>query len=182
LQGTDVSTLDISTGAVLGTTPVGRAPQVLAVDTRTGHVFVVNTGDGTVSVLDARSGALLRTVAIGPNPRAMAIDERTGRVFVALAGPTSPGSVFMSASSVRVLDARSGSILRTVTIGPDPRAVAVDEAIGRAFVVSGGGRVRAADAWGGVLLWLRRWLPFLPPLGPRTHWVPSGVTVLDATR
>jgi YVTN family beta-propeller protein len=155
---------------------------VLAVDTRTGRVFVVNTGDGTVSVLDARSGAFLRTVTIGPNPSAMAVDERTGRVFVTLAGPMSPDGVFMSAGSVRVLDARSGSILHTVTVGPDPRAVAVDEASGRAFVVGGGGRVRAADAWGGVLLWLRRWLPFLPPLGPRTHSVPGDVAVIDATR
>src|ERR687885_1197271 len=67
LPGTDVSTVDLSTGAVLGTTPVGRAPQVLAVDTRTGRVFVVNTGGGTVSVLDARSGALAHG-CYWPNP------------------------------------------------------------------------------------------------------------------
>ena len=54
LPGTDVSRVDLSTGAVLGTTPVGRAPQVLAVDTRSGRVFVVNTGGGTVSVPHGR--------------------------------------------------------------------------------------------------------------------------------
>jgi YVTN family beta-propeller protein len=182
LPGTDVITLDISTGALLGTTPVGRAPQALAVDGRTGRVFVVNMGDGTVSVLDARSGAFLRTVTVGANPSAVAVDERSGRLFVALAGATNSDGVFMNAGSVRVLDARSGSILHTVALGPDPTAIAVDETTGRVFVASAGGLVRVPDAWGWVPLWLRRRLPFLPPPGPRTHWVPGSVTVLDATR
>jgi YVTN family beta-propeller protein len=38
--------------------------------------------------------------------------------------------------AVSVLDARSGSVIRTVRVGQFPAAVAVDERVGRAFVTN----------------------------------------------
>jgi len=62
-------------------------------------------------------------------PVAMGVDERAGRVLaVGVDGKT------------RVLDARSGLLLRMVSLGPivtDPAALAVDAAAGRAIVVGG---------------------------------------------
>ncbi len=113
---------------------VGR--QGIAIDERTGRVFVVNAGyasqgRGNVAVLDARSGRLLRTTPVGLYPVAAVTDERAGRVFVLNGGLNLdvPGTV-------SVLDARDGRLLRTVGVEKHPLAAAVDEAMGRVFVAS----------------------------------------------
>jgi len=113
---------------------VGR--QGIAIDERTGRVFVVNAGyasrgRGSVAVLDARSGRLLRTTPVGLYPIAAVADERAGRVFVLNGGLNLdvPGTV-------SVLDARDGRLLRTIGIEKHPLAVAVDETTGRVFVAS----------------------------------------------
>jgi DNA-binding beta-propeller fold protein YncE len=39
---------------------------------------------------------------------------------------------------VRVLDARTGAVRRTITLGRNPQAIALDTRTRRAFVVTGG--------------------------------------------
>jgi DNA-binding beta-propeller fold protein YncE len=84
--------LDARSGRILRTIPLGLTPTALAVDERTGSVFVLTWmpvfhGSGmlspaVVSVLDARTGAVLRTVPVGLSAAALAVDERTGQAFV----------------------------------------------------------------------------------------------------
>ncbi len=109
------------------------SPQAVAVDARTGHVFVTDDsgGVGRVRMVDGATGAVLRTIAGGPSPRGVAVDARTGRVFVANWGPT-----YRDTGSVSVLDAATGMALRTVTVGVNPHVVAVDTTAGRVFVTN----------------------------------------------
>jgi DNA-binding beta-propeller fold protein YncE len=131
---------------------------------------------------------MLRTVAASKNPRAIAIDERRGRVFVVTAGDADPmrGCIPTEHGAVSVLDARTGRALRIIPIGVAPRAIAVDERTGRAFVLNAGGAmsIRAADGWSWLPGWLRRRLPFIPaaPSGVRVQVAPASIMVLDATR
>jgi DNA-binding beta-propeller fold protein YncE len=78
-------------GAAAPTLTVGPWPTAMVLDRRTGHAFVLNSGNNTISVLDTRRGTFLRTTAVGTFPgafvqtgytRAMAVDERSERVFV----------------------------------------------------------------------------------------------------
>ena len=127
---------------VARTIPVGHMPVALAVDTRTQHTFVRN-GDGTMSVLDLTRGTPLRTVVVSKpdaNAKGLAVDEQTGRVFVT------------SGSAVSVLDATSGSLLRTVRLGAFPVDIAVDTTANRVFVPTGFGTVSLLDARSGALL------------------------------
>jgi YVTN family beta-propeller protein len=108
----------------------------LAVHERSGRVFVTNASDASVSVLDARSGRVLRTIPLGFIPTGIAVDERTDRVFLLTGAPsaqpyptTQPGPTI-----VILLDARSGTVLRTVSVGLSVAAIAVDERTGQAFV------------------------------------------------
>ena len=56
--GALVSARGASVSPLIATRVVGPDPSSVAVDTRAGRVFVVNSGDNTMSVLDARdSGA-----------------------------------------------------------------------------------------------------------------------------
>jgi YVTN family beta-propeller protein len=96
-----VSLLDGRSGTVLGgvVLPHNSAPrtrraisggtavvQGLAVDGRTGRVFVASIGMGSdplsrVSMLDGRSGAILHSMAV-EDPATVAVDARAGRVLV----------------------------------------------------------------------------------------------------
>lgn len=187
-----VSILDARSGAVLHTAPVGQSPGALALDDRTDRLFVVNRATdsngvlpierGSVSVLDARNGALLRTVAVGWDPIDVAVDEQRGDVLVVNRN-TGNTAFLRGRGSVSVLDARSGVVRRTITVGAAPVSVAVDEPTGHAFVPCEGGTIPAPDTtWGWLPSWLRRRLPFLPPPGPRTRTLPASVTVLDPAR
>src|SRR5205085_3542728 len=116
----------------LRTVRVGRSPDAMAIDARTGHFFVVNAGqwnqNGSVSILDMATGRLLRTVRVGAAPDAVTVDGRHGRVYV----------VNAQSNTVSVLDAWSGRIV--ATLGPFSRtpmsaiAVVVDQTAGHAFI------------------------------------------------
>ena len=146
-----VEVLDPRSGALRGTLAAGSNPLTLAVDTRTGRVFVAGydpgpptaslgsccaNGTARVRVLDIGSGRLVQAVPVGLPPIALAVDAQHGRVFVSSCSPTD------RTSRVSVLDARSGRLLRTLVIGPFARAVAVDTRRGHAFVVAADGSER----------------------------------------
>jgi YVTN family beta-propeller protein len=96
---------------------------------------------------------VLRTVAVAPSPVAVAVDAATGRAFVASRGPLDYGGHPRGRGSVAVLDARAGTLLRTVTAGTDPTAVAVAAQRGRVFVLNqGDNSVSLLDAASGRVL------------------------------
>jgi YVTN family beta-propeller protein len=174
-----VSVVDVATGAVLRTVTVAPQPAAAAVNAPMGQVFIAsdNAGTGLVSVLDAAEGRVLHRVSVGERVVELAVEERHGQVLVVtkpdIVPPTEPGHL-------HVLDGRTGHLRRTVTVGLQPRALAVDAAANRAFVLNGGGTVR--DAWverGAV--WLRRWVPWLRPQTTAIRTIPATVSVLDTT-
>ncbi len=168
-----VATIDARTGRVIGMATVGSLPRDMIVATvptgRRGataeRVFVLNAGypptNGGVSVLDGRTGALVRADLFpgATGATAMAVDPRNGRVFVATGHRDGKGNN-VAPGGVVMLDGYSGRALRTVTIGANPSALAVDERRGRVFVAVVG------DSDFGR--------PYDPPKGP------GSVTVLDA--
>ncbi len=92
--------------------PVG-APHAVAVDGRTGRVFV--TGSAGTTVLDARDGRPLRVVfGVGPSNGAggaeIAVDEPLGRVLILEPSPS---------GTIILLDARSGAVVRRVGVPVD---------------------------------------------------------------
>ena len=120
-------------------------PVAVAVDERLSRVFVANVSlpdaaspwDNSLVLLNARTGDVLGNLPLDAPPVAVAVDARTERTFLVTAGPprssraTDPGTV-------SVLDARTGTVRRTITLGRSPRAIALDSRTGRAFVVTGG--------------------------------------------
>jgi YVTN family beta-propeller protein len=140
-----VSVLDTGWGMVLRTVPFSNLRDV-AVDERTGHVFVLDGPDGVhgrAVMLDARSGTVVHTAALGKSSRPVAINSRTQRAFV-------PN---FEDDTVSMLDTVTGRVVRTVRVGSLPYAVAVDERTSRAFVINNLDRsVSMLDARSGAVL------------------------------
>jgi len=101
---------------------------------------------GTVATIDEASGRILHTLPIGPSFKApgptLTADKRSGRVFV----------ICPLSQSLRVLAARSGSLVQAVPLHAYPTALAVDEAKERLFVATDRNTVIMLDAVSGRLL------------------------------
>jgi len=111
-------------------------PVALALDTRTGHAFVVSATRSdltppTVGGLRMLDVARMRVVRSYPmNTGVVAIDVRRGRAF----------ALDTTTGRMRVLDTRSGRIVRTIPVGANnasSAAVAVAERTDRVFVLDG---------------------------------------------
>lgn len=132
-------------------------PQALALDDRTGRVFVAEGDRNQVGVLDLHTGALLHSVHVGANPVALAADTRRGLVFVAN----------QDDDSASVLDARNGQVLRTVPLHLSAykgqslaiTGLAIDQVHGRLFVTGGTGRVSMLDTLSGGVVRTASGLP-----------------------
>jgi YVTN family beta-propeller protein len=149
-SGDSLLLLDAGSGAVLRAVPTGIGtlagnPVAVAVDERLSRVFVANVSlpdaaspwDNSLVLLNACTGDVLGNLPLDAPPVAVAVDERKERVYLATAGSRRSGRA-TDPGSVRVLNARTGMVHRTITLGRSPRAIALDSRTGRAFVVMGG--------------------------------------------
>lgn len=143
-----VGLLDATTGRLRGYVLAGDTVEGLAVDDRSGHVFVAGlrlgelkcsclSPSGQVIMLDAKSGRVLRKTLVGDDPTSVAIDSVRGRVFV-----TNSNS-----DDVSVLDSATGLLIRSVALpkihvshgqGVHPSLALADQATGRVFVLGEG--------------------------------------------
>ncbi len=178
-----LSVVDARTGQFLGVTPNLGAAGAPVVDAPTGSVIASDFGNRSVLICDGTTGRLRRRVTLNGNPTSLAVDERTGRILVVSAGTTDNTGVFTDASSMSVLDGRSGALLRTVPLGAGYGSIAVDTQAHRAVVIMSGGQVAPGpDAWGWIPTKVRRALPFLPQRAPGPRTQAARVSVLDITR
>ncbi len=145
--GAGVSMLDARTGRVLRVIPLAAGS--LAVDRRSGHIFVASAT--RLSMLDARTGQVLHTTSMGmaTTNLLLTVDEADERVLVRDDVRYPPYS-----GTVRVVDARHGTLISTVAVGSpsSPGGVAIDGSYGRAFVAnSPAGTVSMLDVRRGVV-------------------------------
>jgi len=102
-----------------------------------GQALVHQWGRGAESDMALRP---LRTVRVGQNPALVAIDALDRHVFVANEGPLMADRAMPSRpGSVTMVDEGSGVVLRTVTVGRSPVALAFDAPARRVFVLAAGG-------------------------------------------
>lgn len=83
-------------------------------------------------------------VTVGPSPFDVAVDMANGRAFVLTTRPDTA-----STADLNIIDTATGSLLRTVSAGPMPTTLTVDDRVGRVFVATGAHTVRILDAQDG---------------------------------
>jgi DNA-binding beta-propeller fold protein YncE len=159
----------------LRTIHVGQYPALVTVDVRDRHIFVADQGHlggdhtlpdgpGSVAMVDEGNGVVLRTIPVSQAPVALAVDAPAQRVFVLCTGRIDTVNGFMSrGGSVSVLDAVTGAVVRTLSVGPVPlqvsgsgaaptarQALVVDSTNGRVYV-STSATVLVLDGMTGVV-------------------------------
>ncbi len=122
-----VSVLNATTGQVVRTVGLDATPWQSLVDWHSGRVFLTG-GSGTITTLDATTGTVIATTDLGMPAFGGIVNEATNRVLLTNETDT----------TVSILDGTTGRLLRTVTVGKTPQALAVDARTGRAFVAVAG--------------------------------------------
>ena len=77
----DVSIIDIASGKLIGTVPVGHRPYAVALAGQ--HAYVTNQYASTLSVIDIGSLKVVQTIAVGDHPEGIAADPAGANVYVA---------------------------------------------------------------------------------------------------
>ncbi len=134
-----VSVFGARSGRVTDEIPVGRAPDSLAYDSRTGLVAVMNHDSGTVSLIDPRKRSLIGTIVVGGRLE-VAAPSGTGLVYANVADRNEIAVIDVAARSVRARYALHGC--------DDPSGLAFDRASDFLMAVCGNGFtkfLRASD-------------------------------------
>jgi len=144
-QGTrgTVSIVDTQSGRLLHTIPLRHYfLGAIVVAQSVGHAFVLNelagynTVGNTVTMLDTRTGAPLHTATVFSSPIAAAVDEQSRQVFVTSDGAPGVGTSGGGPGRVTIIDDRTGTPVRSVSVGRAPQAIAVDPTTHRVFVAN----------------------------------------------
>jgi len=124
----NVSVIDTTTRRVVDTVTVGdnvtrnETPD-LAVDPRSGDVYVANSQTDTLSVIDRDSRQVVETIRGLGHPQGVAVDPSTGQAYVS------------GTERVSVIDTRTRKVIDTITTpGSGIGGVAVDPTAGVVYV------------------------------------------------
>ncbi len=94
----------------------------------------------------------IHTFALGTRPWAVTIDARSGRALV-IDRVTDASGMPTGVGMLSTVDLTAGSVVRSVPVGPDPRAVMVDEGAGKIFVADDDdASLRVLDSRSGAML------------------------------
>ncbi len=179
-----VSVLDARSGALMHTTfstqTIAHYP--VAVDERSGLIYMAGFNGRTVDAFDGTSGRFRRGTPVPGDPEAIAVDDATGRVLVVVGHQSaSSGGPVAGVTTLCALDGATGRLRRALPLGMSTGArLYLDSSAHRALVLlDGGPRVPRPDPWGWLPAWLRARLPFVSPPPPPTRTIPglSGATV-----
>jgi YVTN family beta-propeller protein len=127
-----VSIVDLKSSKLVGTVPTGRHPTGMALNRKTGLLYVTNANDDSISVIDTRTRQVQTTLALKPfdqaikgiAPNSLVVDQERQRLYVTCGG----------INAVIVYDLASERILGMIPTGWYPASIALDEG-GKSIVV-----------------------------------------------
>ncbi|MDQ4069810.1 MAG: serine/threonine-protein kinase [Actinomycetota bacterium] len=119
-----VTVLDGTTMATVATVTLPSRPWGIALNHRTGRVYVT-TAESAVTVIDTATHSVTATVPVPSRPWGIAINHRANRVYVA-----------MSDAAVAVIDGERDAVTGTLQVAARPWAVAVIPETNRIYVTS----------------------------------------------
>jgi YVTN family beta-propeller protein len=122
-----VSAIDMNTGKVIRSIPVGEAPHSLAVSPDGRRVLVADFGADAATLIDATTFQRTGPIKVGKQPQSAAYAADGNHGYIVDEG----------SGAVSVLDGHTGKVTATVRVGRSPRFVAVSPD-GRSAYVSNG--------------------------------------------
>ena len=138
-----VKVVDLKSGSVLATIPVGKNPDAIFYDRASGLVVVFNHSGQSVSFIDSRANRLIKTVELGGEPE-FGVSDGNGIIFVNLEDK----------SEVVAVDAKNFSVKARWPVAPgaSPTGLAFDRKNHMLFAGCANRMVVALDANSGKVV------------------------------
>jgi len=138
--GNDATVIDGKTLEIVGSFPLGPAPEFCAVD-GAGKVYVNLEGSSEILEIDAAKPGVTRRLSLVPaeGPTGLAIDAKNKKLFSVCAG----------SKSMAVIDIATWKVVATPAIGTGTDAAGFDSGNGLAFSSNGDGTLTIVKAVNG---------------------------------
>jgi len=123
--------IDVVSGRSLTVTarlPVGHSPFGVAVDNRTGYVYVSNSGSANVTVISPTTLLSIGNISVQGTPQGLAVDTLDGTLYVADA----------ASDNVTIVSTSSLKVLANLSVGIQPIGVTWDPSTDQIFVADHG--------------------------------------------
>ena len=117
--------IDLETGAVISTVPVGRGPKGVAIDRALNRALITNSGDQSVTAVDLTTLAVLAKIPVGKSPQGIAVDDAN---HIAVVADRKDGTL-------TIIDISTLKGAGTVIVEGTPLDVAIDPALQLAVAV-----------------------------------------------
>ncbi len=117
-----VTLVDLSTGSVLRSIPVGTYPGGIAFDPSNGDLYVADYGSNNVTVINGQTDTTTASIPVGTSPVDVALDR--GDLWVSNYG----------SSSLSDINTTTGTVTHTIATGTSPYGLAVDAGASKIFV------------------------------------------------
>jgi YVTN family beta-propeller protein len=129
--GKDSTVIDVASGTVDGTVPLGGKPEFAVADGQ-GHIYDNIEDTSEIAEIDAKTMDVVNRWPLAPctEPSGIAYDRTHHRIFSACDN-----------EMMAVTDSRTGKVVATVPIGKRPDGAAFDPGTGLVFVPSGEGKL-----------------------------------------
>jgi YVTN family beta-propeller protein len=102
------SRIDLSTGHIEVTKPVGKMPYAAHLSRDGSELYVSNWGEESVSVLNAKDLTVKKTITVGLHPNAIAENPVNGFIYVANS----------DSDEISVIDPKKLQVIQTVSLAP----------------------------------------------------------------
>ncbi len=137
----NVTLINGTTDAVIGSLPTLQGPEAIAVDNATGEIFVADEQRDAVTILNASSRTVVvANISVGAQPDSLAFDPANGLLYVADS----------ASAAISVIDVHLESVTATIPVGDEPSYLTLDAAAGEpaevAFAAVGDGEVSWINA------------------------------------
>jgi YVTN family beta-propeller protein len=128
-RGASASVIDVATGKVTATIPLGGKPEAGQPDVAAGRVYVNIEDRNNVAVIDVATHKVVANWPIAPGEEAtgLAIDLKNHRLFIGT-----------SNKLMLMMDSTNGKIVAQVPVGAGVDSIWFDPATGNAFSSAGG--------------------------------------------
>jgi DNA-binding beta-propeller fold protein YncE len=135
-RGSEVDVIDADSGKLLGRVTGFRRQHGVALAHAFNRGFITDGGAGTVTIFDLRTLKRIRTVTAQPDADCIVYDPLSRRVVTMNGDP----------SSATFIDARTGSVVKTIPLGGEPE-FAVDDGHGMIYAnLASANQIIAIDA------------------------------------
>ncbi|WCK54881.1 glutaminyl-peptide cyclotransferase [Aneurinibacillus sp. Ricciae_BoGa-3] len=168
-----VSQIDLASGKIAATVPVGKNPYTAFLSHDGSKLYVSNWGESSISVLDPNSLTVQKTIKVGLHPNAIAENPVNGFIYVANS----------DSDEVSIIDPGQQQVVQTVSLAPyrgaqtgsQPDALTVSPDGKTLYVANAGNNDVAVIGLGNTKENTKAQVKGLIP----TAWYPTGVYMSD---